>query len=77
MKVGSNKEILSQPAVIDLFQKAIDEKNKNFGQWETVKKFELLADEWTVDTGELTPTMKVKRKVVTEKYSGLIEKLYS
>jgi len=77
VKVGSNKEILSQPAVIDLFQKAIDEKNKNFGQWETVKKFELLADEWTVDTGELTPTMKVKRKVVTEKYSGLIEKLYS
>ncbi len=77
IKVGSNKDILAQQAVKDLFQTLIEEKNKHFGQWETVKKFELLADEWTVDSGELTPTMKVKRKIVTEKYSGLIEKLYS
>jgi long-chain acyl-CoA synthetase len=60
-----------------LFRDAIDEKNKNFGQWETVKKFELLAKEWSIDTGELTPTMKVKRKVVNERYLAVIEKLYN
>lgn len=44
---------------------------------ETLKRFELMADEWTVEGGELTPTMKVKRKVVTEKYAKQIEELYA
>jgi len=60
-----------------MFQEKIDEKNKFFGQWETIKRFELMPDEWTIDGGELTPTLKVKRKIVTEKYQALIEKLYS
>jgi long-chain acyl-CoA synthetase len=60
-----------------LFRDAIDEKNKNFGQWETVKKFELMEKEWSIDGGELTPTMKVKRKVVLEKYKDVVEKIYS
>jgi len=60
-----------------MFQEKIDEKNKHFGQWETIKRFELMPDEWTIDGGELTPTLKVKRKIVTEKYQALIDKLYS
>ena len=44
---------------------------------EKVKKFELIVDEWSVESGELTPTMKVKRKVVIEKYDDLITSMYN
>lgn len=81
MKNGVNAktpaEIVKKPEVLKLFRDAIDEKNKNFGQWETIKKFELMEKEWSIEDGELTPTMKVKRKVVLEKYKDLIEKIYS
>lgn len=70
-------EMVKNAEVQKLFRDAIDEKNKNFGQWETIKKFELMETEWSIDGGELTPTMKVKRKVVLEKYKDLIEKMYS
>ncbi len=70
-------EMVKSAEVQKLFRDAIDEKNKNFGQWETIKKFELMETEWSIDGGELTPTMKVKRKVVLEKYKDLIEKMYS
>lgn len=77
VNVGSNADIIKDAKVKQLFRDAIDEKNKFFGQWETLKRFELMADEWTVEGGELTPTMKVKRKVVTEKYAKQIEELYA
>ncbi len=70
-------EIIKNAEVHKLFRDSIDEKNKNFGQWETVKKFELMEKEWSIEGGELTPTMKVKRKVVLEKYKAVIEKLYA
>jgi long-chain acyl-CoA synthetase len=70
-------EMIRSAEVQKLFRDAIDEKNKNFGQWETVKKFELMEKEWSIEGGELTPTMKVKRKVVLEKYKDVIERLYS
>ncbi len=71
------EEMSSNPEVIKMFRAAIDEKNKNFGSWETIKKFELMPNEWGIETGELTPTMKVKRKIVLEKYKDVIEKIYS
>jgi len=77
IKSLSNKDLVNDPAVRKMFQEKIDEKNKHFGQWETIKRFELMPDEWTIDGGELTPTLKVKRKIVTEKYQALIDKLYS
>ncbi len=70
-------EIVKNAEVQKLFRDAIDSKNKNFGSWETIKKFELMEKEWSMEGGELTPTMKVKRKVVNEKYKELIEKIYS
>ena len=73
----SPEEMVKSPKVLKLFRESIDEKNKNFGQWETVKKFELLPKEWTIDGGELTPTTKVKRKVVLEKFKATIDKIYS
>ncbi len=69
-------EMVQSPEVLKMFRAAIDEKNKNFGQWETVKKFELMPKEWTIDGGELTPTTKIKRKVILEKYKGVIDRIY-
>ena len=71
------EEMAKNPEVQKLFKAAIDEKNKSFGNWETIKKFELMPKEWTVDGGELTPTTKIKRKVVLEKYKDVIEQIYS
>jgi long-chain acyl-CoA synthetase len=70
-------EMIKSAEVQKLFRDAIDEKNKNFGQWETVKKFELMEKEWSIEGGELTPTMKVKRKIVLEKYKTIIDRIYS
>ena len=46
------------------------------GNWEQIKKFELTPDIWSIDSGHLTPTMKMKRKVIKENYKDLIEKIY-
>ena len=51
--------------------------NERFGQWEKVKEIHLTPDVWSVDDGQLTPTMKLKRKVLKEKYNSLIENIYS
>ena len=60
----------------DRIQKEVDEANEHFGKWEQIKKFELTPDIWTIDDGHLTPTMKMKRKAIKEKYKDLIEKIY-
>jgi len=68
--------ICSSQIIKDRIQKEIDEANEHFGKWEQIKKFELTPDIWTIDDGHLTPTMKMKRKVIKEKYKDLIEKIY-
>jgi len=63
--------------IINQIQKDIDRYNKQFGKWEKIKKFELTPDVWSIDAGHLTPTMKLKRKVIKEIYKDLIEKIYA
>ncbi len=58
-------------------QEEIDRYNKKFGQWEQIKKFEITPDEWTIDAGHLTPTMKMRRKIIKEKYKNLFQKIYN
>jgi long-chain acyl-CoA synthetase len=70
------KSIASSQIVKDRIQKEVDETNKKFGQWEQVKAFEITPDIWSVDAGLLTPTMKLKRKAIKEKYIELYNKLY-
>ncbi len=77
VKFSTNEDITKAPEVLSLLKKEINELNINFGKVEQIKKFELLANEWSVDSGELTPTMKVKRKVVKEKYKDIIEDIYN
>jgi long-chain acyl-CoA synthetase len=69
--------ILSSERFINRIQKEIDFYNKKFGKWEQIKKFEMTEDEWTVDAGHLTPTMKMRRKIIKEKYKNLYQKIYN
>ena len=73
----SNKELIEDKAVIQLIESEIKKLNTNFGQWEQIKKFTLLPAEWTSESGELTPTMKVKRKIISERYRKQIEEMYT
>ncbi|WP_068598884.1 AMP-dependent synthetase/ligase [Vaginella massiliensis] len=72
----SREELIKNQSVIDTIQKEVDTLNKGLGHWEQVKKFALVADEWSVDTGELTPTLKLKRKNILDKYKKEYEELY-
>ena len=71
-----NEEIVSNPKVIARIQEEVNEINKKFGNWEMIKRFELTPNIWSIDGGELTPTLKLKRKVVREKYKDLYDKIY-
>lgn len=73
---NGNEGLVKLPEVKDLFQQAVDKYNQFFSHVEQLKKFELLPHEWTVDGGELTPTLKLKRKVILEKYRNVIEGMY-
>lgn len=76
-KIGSSEqEISSSEIVINRIQKEVDKYNKKFGKWEQIKRFELTPEAWTIDAGHLTPTMKIKRSVIREKYDALYEKIY-
>jgi long-chain acyl-CoA synthetase len=72
----SETEIATSEKVIKRIQKEVDKYNKNFGKWEQIKRFELTPEAWTIDDGHLTPTMKMKRNIILEKYQDLYEKIY-
>ena len=69
--------VTKAPQVLEEFQAAVDEANSHLSRVEQIKKFALLPDEWTPDSNEMTPTMKLKRKPVSERYADVIEQLYA
>jgi long-chain acyl-CoA synthetase len=71
------EDAVHHPRVLELYMELIDSFNKFFNHVEQVKKFELIPHEWTIETGELTPTLKLKRKVIMEKYKSAVERIYS
>jgi long-chain acyl-CoA synthetase len=71
------KQLIQDQKVIDQIKSDIESANANFAQWEKVKIFRLTEDIWSIDSGHLTPTMKLKRKIIAEKYKALIEEIYS
>jgi len=62
----SNTEIISNPKVIERIQEEINHLNTKFGNWEQIKRFELTPDVWSIEGGHLTPTLKLRRKIVME-----------
>jgi long-chain acyl-CoA synthetase len=73
---SSNKEISENQQVTDRIKEDVDAVNKKFGHWEQVKRFELTPDIWSIDGGQLTPTLKLKRKIIKEIYKDLYAKIY-
>lgn len=73
----SDEALIRNPQVIKLYGEVVDHYNKFFNHVEQVKKFVLLPREWSIDTGEMTPKLSIKRKVVMEKYQDEIESIYS
>lgn len=73
---GTNKAICENQLVIDRINKDVESFNTGFGNWEKIKRIELLNEELSILGGELTPTLKLKRKVILQKYANLVDKIY-
>ncbi len=73
----TQKKLIQDNKVIEKINADVENANSNFAQWEKVKAFRLTDDVWSIDAGHLTPTMKLKRKIIAEKYKPLIEEIYS
>ena len=76
IEVKSRSELRTHPRILDLLQRQIDALTPNLPRYEKIKKVALLENEFTIEGGELTPTLKVKRRVIDDKYRDVIEKLY-
>jgi long-chain acyl-CoA synthetase len=74
---NGNESIIKNEKVLSLIKDTVERYNQNFNQVEQIKKFELLPREWSVEGGELTPTLKLKRKVILEKYKDAVDRIYA
>ena len=74
---ASNEDVVSNQNVINKIQQEVDFYNEKFGNWEKIKRFELTPNVWSIDGSELTPTLKMKRKIIKEKYIQLYNKIYN
>ena len=72
----TNEEIICNEKVIARIQEEINLYNEKFGHWEQIKRFELTPDVWSIEGGEMTPTLKLRRKPIMDKYKSLFQKIY-
>ncbi|HVM86595.1 MAG TPA: long-chain fatty acid--CoA ligase [Puia sp.] len=72
----SHQDMVRNPQVLTFYKQIVETYNQNFNHVEQIKKFELLPDEWSIETGEMTPKLSLKRKVIMEKYKEAIERIY-
>lgn len=76
-KFSTNEEAVRDPEIMGIIKTHIETMNKGLAQYETIKKFELLPREWTIDRGEMTPKLSLKRKVISESQKALIDRIFS
>ncbi|HEX8843499.1 MAG TPA: long-chain fatty acid--CoA ligase [Pyrinomonadaceae bacterium] len=76
LETSTPAELVKHPRIINLFERQVQAHTPDLAQYERVKRVALLENELTIDSGELTPTLKVKRRVVDEKYADVIDRLY-
>ena len=69
--------LVEDKRVIDLIQQGVDAVNKRVGNWEAIKYFTLLPRAFNEETGEITSTLKIKRKVIAQRYAPQIDSMYS
>jgi long-chain acyl-CoA synthetase len=77
VKVDSRPDLVVQESVTTLYAEIVREANCGLANFETIKRFRLVAEEWTQESGELTPSMKLKRRVIADRYAALISELYA
>ncbi|MGB0080628.1 MAG: long-chain fatty acid--CoA ligase, partial [Terracidiphilus sp.] len=77
VRADSRAALVADPRIVEAYGETIREVNGTLANFETIKRFRILADEWTQDTGELTPSMKIKRRVLTARYAAVIAELYA
>jgi long-chain acyl-CoA synthetase len=68
--------LVANAKVVALYSEFVREVNAGLANFETIKRFRVVPEEWSQDTGELTPSMKLKRRVITERYSAVVSALY-
>ncbi|KAB2866575.1 MAG: long-chain fatty acid--CoA ligase, partial [Bacteroidales bacterium] len=73
----NNQELITLPEVIARYQKEINTINKQLSDYEQIKRFRLVAEQWSPQTGELSPTLKLKRKVIYDTYKNIIDEIFS
>jgi long-chain acyl-CoA synthetase len=76
VSAASRQELVASAKVRDLYKGIVEDLNKKLAQFETIKKIVIVPDEFTVATGEITPTLKLKRRVIEAKYKQQIDELY-
>ena len=76
IKFRDNEKLILMPNVIERYKKEIENSNRFLGQSEKIKVFRLLSDEWSTQTGELTPTMKLRRKIIKDKHQDVFDEIY-
>ena len=74
--VESRQQLVAHPVVLALYQQVIDRVNASLASFETLKRIHVVAEEWTIDSGEMTPSMKLKRPVVVQRYAQEIDRFY-
>ena len=77
IEAKSRAELVADSRVLALYDEIVHEVNGSLANFETVKRFRVVAEEWSIETGELTPSMKLKRRVITAQYAGVIAELYA
>ena len=77
VEAGSRAQLIADKRVIALFDDIVKEVNRSLANFETIKRFRLVAEDWTLESGHLTPSMKLKRRVITEQYGGLVAELFA
>jgi long-chain acyl-CoA synthetase len=73
----TNSEMINNPRIKKRYKKEVDFYNTFFGETEQIKKWEIMESEWTSFSGELTPTLKIKRSYISKKYESTINKLFA
>jgi long-chain acyl-CoA synthetase len=77
IQASSHAELVADARVIELFAEVVSQANEGLANFETIKRFRIVPDEWTQESGELTPSMKIKRRVLTARYAAAIAELYA
>jgi long-chain acyl-CoA synthetase len=77
IRYSSDEEMIRNPEVLKRYKRVVDESNKLFGNYEQIKKFQLMEQEWTIQTRELTANLKLRRNYICDKYKEQIQQLFN